>query len=786
MKISYRSVHLLLLWIMSMSFFWPCVTKGQQYDTISNWDGIVRDWYVSTAGSEPVINPSPDSINSSEFCFKVISGSGMWDFMISDLEEPVNFELYPRYRIKVMAPPSGGDVALKFENYNNTFSQEIVKTPVPGQWTDLVFDFTGLACPNLTRIVIFWDFKGTTPGIAWYIDDVLKEIPWPIQFQSNLPIVVINTNGIPIPDEPKISAHMGIINHGPGMINDLNDPFTDYDGHIGIEIRGQSTQMFPKKSFAFETRDSSGENLNVPLLGMPSENDWVLYAPYTDKSMLRNVITFYIARSMGHYCTRTVFCELFLNNDYRGVYVMMEKIKRDKNRVDIAALDPDEVSGDDLTGGYILRVDKIDPNFIFGYDGWKSNPVPAYPNAMDIIFQYYDPKPDELVQQQKDYIKGFITVAENTLTFSNFKDPDEGYQQYFDVLSFIDFMLLSELSKEVDKYRYSNYFYKEKDSDGGKLFAGPAWDFNLGYGNVDYWTPGIDYTGWVYDMVEPYDWSIMFWWKRLMEDSYFMDMAKTRWAWLRQHKLTNESIQSTIDSILIHIDAAKDRNYDRWPILGTYVWPNYDWYGNTYEDEVDYFEDFLFNRLGWMDYNLPGQITQPRIAISGEANLIHAQLHGDYFTRKDLKIEDFQLNHAPEGVYIQSVTYKTSSACTLNLTTTVSNHPGLSVTVSEVVLNYWEDLTSNTLETAGTGDSLASLPGIRLFVENHRLHILCDQPDRIPEQAEIINIMGQIIRNVRLDKKNENIIPLGPDSGLYLLVINSGNFRRVMKFSVVE
>ncbi len=785
----YLSVQPQFLLVFSFVMLLTISSNGQTYDTISNWDGITQNWYVSTAGSEVVSNPAPDEVNASENCFKVITGEGMYDYMIYDMAEPANFNAYPRYRIKVLAPLSGGDVTMKFGNYNNTFWQEIVKTPVPGQWTDLEYDFSGLVYNDLVKMVIFPDFQGTTPGIKWYIDDVLKEInetPGPLELESNLPIVVINTFGVPIPDEPKVTGHMGIIDNGPGVPNNLDDPFTDYDGYIGIEIRGQSSQMFPKHSYAFETRDSTGENLDVPLLGMPPENDWVLYAPYSDKSMLRNVVSFEIGRMMGNYCTRSVFCEVVINDDYKGVYTLMEKIKNDENRVDIATLKPEDISGDELTGGYIVKVDKIDWDFTYGVDGWKSNPVPAYPNAMDITFQYYYPEPDEIADQQRTYIKDFITSAENTLSIYFFANPYIGYQKYFDVLSFVDFMLLSEISKEVDKYRYSTFFYKDKDSNGGKLFAGPAWDFDLGYGNVDYWPPGIDYTGWLYLMVEPHDYSIMFWWKRMMEDPYFRDMAKTRWEWLRQNQLSDAGIHALIDSVLLHIDAAKDRNYQRWPILGQYVWPNYDWYGNTYQDEVDYFEDFLFNRLGWMDYNLPGNILHPQAGISTEENNINVILYGDYFSQPELKKDYFRLNNAPEGVYIQSVNYNSASECQLNLTANVSVFQEISVTISEEAINYWEDITSSTLASAGFGDAQATLPVISLFDENHQLHICCNRPGWLPEHAEIINLAGQSLRTFKLEKKTENILPHQLSPGIYLIVLKTGSGTQVLKFPVAR
>ena len=177
-------------------------------------------------------------------------------------------------------------------------------------------------------------------------------------------------------------------------------------------------------------------------------------------------------------------------------------------------------------------------------------------------------------------------------------------------------MILNEVSKEVDGYRYSTFFYKQKDSDGGKLFAGPAWDFNLGYANVDYWPPGIDYTGWMYPMVEPDEWGIMFWWKRLMEESYFEDLFYTRWQQLRENELSNDKLEYAIDSIVKYIDEAQQRNYERWPILGEYVWPNYDWEGNDYNDEVEFFENWLFNRIDWIDNNIGGSLLFPSAELS--------------------------------------------------------------------------------------------------------------------------------------------------------------------------
>ena len=157
---------------------------------------------------------------------------------------------------------------------------------------------------------------------------------------SNLPIVVINTHGQQIPDDYKIIADMGIIYNGEGVRNNLTDPFNNYNGKIGIEIRGSSSQMFPKKQYAVETKDANGNDLDVSLLGFPPEEDWILYAPYNDKSLIRDVLVYKLANDMGRYASRSKFCELVLNGEYMGIYVLFEKIKRDANRVNIKKMEP--------------------------------------------------------------------------------------------------------------------------------------------------------------------------------------------------------------------------------------------------------------------------------------------------------------------------------------------------------------------------------------------------------------------------------------------------------------
>ncbi len=192
---------------------------------------------------------------------------------------------------------------------------------------------------------------------------------------SNLPVVVIETNGQEILDDPRIVADMGIIYNGEGQDNHISDPFNHYEGKISIEYRGSTSLNYAKKSYSFETQDDYGANRNVPLLGMPEENDWVLYGPYGDKTLIRNIISYKLFSDLGHYAPRTSLCELVLNGNYQGVYVLVEKIKRDGNRVNIAGLNSSDISGDNLTGGYIIKIDKtngdVGPTWTTGDPGWS-------------------------------------------------------------------------------------------------------------------------------------------------------------------------------------------------------------------------------------------------------------------------------------------------------------------------------------------------------------------------------------------------------------------------------
>ena len=423
-------------------------------------------------------------------------------------------------------------------------------------------------------------FYSTPP--SWFQEPVVFD-------ESNLPLVVIDTYGVGIPDEPRIPAYMGIINNESGN-NHINDEFNDYNGNITIERRGNSSQWNDKTPYRFETVDNLGENNNVELLGMPEENDWVLYAPWQDKSLIRNALAYQLSNEIGRYASKCRFVELYLNDEYQGIYVLMEKIKRDENRVNISKLNADEISGDDVTGGYILKFDWYFTGDNIG--GFQS------PND-GITYNYHYPKPSDIVPEQEEYIQNYIDEFESIMLSDDYSNETIGYPSIMNVESFVDFILIQELAKNVDAYRLSTYISKDKESVDDRLTAGPVWDFNHGFGNCDYgetWEPD----NWLLEYNPEGGDQMAFWWELLWQDENFNLKVSQRYSELRSNILSEQHIFSIIDSTVSYLGDAIDRNFSKWPILGNYVWPNY-YVFETHEEEVLYLKSWISQRLAWMD-----------------------------------------------------------------------------------------------------------------------------------------------------------------------------------------
>ncbi|MFN8280032.1 MAG: CotH kinase family protein [Saprospiraceae bacterium] len=433
---------------------------------------------------------------------------------------------------------------------------------------------------------------------------------------SNLPICLIDTKGQTILNEPKILAKMKIIYNGPGKTNRITDNRFNYNNNIAIEIRGNSSQSYPQKQYGFELRDSAtGQDLDTSLINLPSEEDWVLYAPYNDISLLRNALTYKLWNEMGHWGPRVRFCELILNGNYQGIYLLTESIKRGPSRVDIAKMKSTDTSGIELTGGYIMKIDKVnnaaDKSFVSKV---KST------TGQNITWLYHYPDPGNLKPSQENYIHRYIDTVEQLIASSGFADPIKGYSKYLSTTSFIDYFILTELTRNIDAYKASSFFYKEKlneDGSGGQFKAGPVWDYNFGYGNASFCS-GAQTNGWMYNGCTPATLPTPTLWKRLLDDPNYANELKCRYRELRKTILDTGYIFNFIKKYAFDtLNIPQKRHFDQWKILGTNPGGFNAYVVNSYAEEINRIRTWITARLSWMDTNMPGQcgVVQARLKV---------------------------------------------------------------------------------------------------------------------------------------------------------------------------
>ncbi len=486
-------------------------------------------------------------------------------------------------------------------NSRATASREAGAEPAEFDLTPSVPDLN--VGTNLLALQGFNAAPGDPDFLLWVSLDLDTTPPPPVS--SNLPLVCVRTRGRSLSPEARTIVELSVIDRGPGIRNWTTDPPNVYSGPAGMEIRGQSSAGYPKKSYNIETRNADGTSRNVPLLGFPRENDWVLYGPYVDRSLMRNALLYRLSGRMGRYASRTRFCELVLNGRPRGVYVLMEKIKRDRNRVAVAELDSGDTAGDALTGGYIVKIDKP------GNDFFMSS-VPPWPGAFQrVSYQYHDPADDVLRPEQKTYISGFIREFETVMNGQDAADPVNGWARFIDADAFADHFILNEISKNVDGYRLSAFFSKERDSRSGRLAAGPVWDMDLGIGNADYY--GAEGPGdWQIDNLTSHPQAMAdlspppFFWKTLLEDPAFRSRVRVRWQSLRKTVLSTENVLALVDAMADTLTEAQARNFDMWPGPGEHgegFWPVPRVFNSfrTYQDEINYLKYWLSARFEWMD-----------------------------------------------------------------------------------------------------------------------------------------------------------------------------------------
>ena len=400
---------------------------------------------------------------------------------------------------------------------------------------------------------------------------------------SNLPIIIINTeNGADIPDEPKILGTMKIIQRPDGARNFLtdanNDDFLNYSGTIGIETRGSSSQALPKKPYSIDTLEDDGiEDKGVKLLGMPKEDDWILNSFAFDDSMMRDYISYEMSREMGQYAANLKYCEVVLNGDYIGLYALSEKIKRDGDRVNIAKLSDDENSFPEISGGYLMQTDRVS----------DENPAAWYSNGA--VYIHEKPNSEDITQTQSYYIEGIFRGLDNNANNSNITS---GYPSIIDIPSFVDYMLMAEIASNADAYALSTYYHKDR---GGKLRAGPVWDYNLTYGNDLF-----DFFGTPYDRSHTYVWQFnysntgSYFWGDLFNNSTFKCYLAKRFDELTEEgqPLSFNYLSNLIDNTAELISEAVMRENEKWDTI------------DDFSGEIANMKVWIQERITWMRNNL--------------------------------------------------------------------------------------------------------------------------------------------------------------------------------------
>lgn len=427
------------------------------------------------------------------------------------------------------------------------------------------------------------------------------------KFSSNLPVIVIeNFKGGSIPSDPYKNAHMSIYEPGEDGRTKLMDGPT-LDTRVGIKIRGSSTQNRAKKAFTVEARDDFGDDRDISPLGMPEESDWILYAAYNfDRALIRNALVYKLSNQIGRYAVRTRFCEVFVNtnggaltyNDYVGVYSFMEKIKRDKNRVDITRIAPDDNSEPEITGGYIFKIDRPDP----GDSGFSAG-------GQNV--KWLEPKEDDVTPKQSGYARAYLNSMYKTLSHTT------KYRDYIDPLSWIDHHMLNEFTKNPDGLRLSTYFFKERNK---RVEYGPVWDFDR--------TMGCDDDG---RAANPVGWSGSYrfgWWSRVMGNKAFKELYAQRWGEVRGNVMSEKNIFNIIDEWEELLDEAAQRNFTKWRLVNSKT---------GFKTEIGQLKNWISQRLNWMDTQFDS-IPSPLLSMTEGAALpgfklgISAQSDEVYYT----------------------------------------------------------------------------------------------------------------------------------------------------------
>lgn len=454
---------------------------------------------------------------------------------------------------------------------------------------------------------------------------------------SNLPIIVIdNFSGGAVPNNVDLQpAFLKLFEPDPVTGRTSLSDLPTKSNRMGIKRRGSSTLNDPKGNYRIEFwQDDSEEDRGVNLLGMSDHDEWILFAPYRfDRSLLRIPFIHGLSNDIGTYASKSRFVEVYLNTngqvttgDYQGVYVLQERISRDGDRVDVESLDPWDLSGSAVTGGYLLSIDRLDA----GDRGFRSalgHPFDPPNGSPQPWFTYVYPKEQNILPEQAAYIRGYIDDLETALYGPDYRDPDVGYRAWLDVAKSIDHHLLTTFTKDPDGLRLSTYLYKPRN---GKLAFGPIWDFDRTMGN-DSDGRSADPTGWnpAPERAEFFDYD---YWGRLFDDPDFFQEWIDRWQEVRRGQFSNQAMFDRLDGLAAEVSEAQVRNAARWPEVA----PNGGAFSNLsgWDGEIDHLKEWVRRRAEWIDTQFvpPPQLPESGLVMSGESISMSAPEGILYFT----------------------------------------------------------------------------------------------------------------------------------------------------------
>lgn len=361
-------------------------------------------------------------------------------------------------------------------------------------------------------------------------------------FETHLPILYINTNGQTVQKDTKIWATMAVSDVLPdGALRSVMS-MPDYESSIMINYRGASSYYgFDKKQYRikFFKEEGSSNAKNYEFLGMGANSEWVLNGPFLDRTLLRNRLIYDLGKKIFEWVPDSRYVELFVNGEYKGVYLAVEPVTNGESRLRLA--DFGLASGETA---YIVKRDRSDTEIgalnVYGYYAGKTS------NSLYIDY----PTESNLTEVQREWITNDISSFEQALYGDSFADERIGYAKYLDVDNFVDYYIFNEVTMNYDAGNLSTYMYKEL---GGKMKL-TIWDYNNCYDNYQWFAQ--DYNSFMV--------SSNAWFSRLLQDRAFVDKVVKRYRELRTGILSEEYLYQQIDTYRKELGDAIDRNFVVW------------------------------------------------------------------------------------------------------------------------------------------------------------------------------------------------------------------------------